>query len=352
MSKKAVTIILTLAVLFGFSSLAVAETKVTLLPGISKPGQQVSIDKDRMYLVEDVTIYIYSLEDFKLIKKFGKRGEGPREFMSSIQRGPSGLLTIDVAGENLLVKSLGKLSWYTKEGNYIKELKPQGATIYTAIQFEKNVVLQKLVIGNVLQQALTVVNEKLETIKELDRLVDAFQFGKGLMVLKNNPLQAVYDGKLFAAWKNDVVIKVYDQQLNELYTIKHDIKRVKVSADVKKKIVHFLKTSPQFKNIYNVIKPITFPELYPAIAGMSISGGKIYITTFKADDPKDDIQMSEILIFDLKGKLLETVMFPLKMSSPIIPYPFAVHSGKFYQIVENIDDEEWEVHITDLADVK
>ena len=42
------------------------------------------------------------------------------------------------------------------------------------------------------------------------------------------------------------------------------------------------------------------------------------------------------------------VIFPLKMKDPIMPYPFAIHEGTIYQVIEDAEEEEWKVHITKI----
>lgn len=46
---------------------------------VMKPGG-MKISKDYIYITQGTTIYIYSISDYKLKKKFGKSGEGPKEF--------------------------------------------------------------------------------------------------------------------------------------------------------------------------------------------------------------------------------------------------------------------------------
>jgi hypothetical protein len=345
MIKKAMIVISLMLVTFMLG----AKTRIAALPDLNKPEQQIGIDKDRMYVLEGTTIYIYSLKDFKLIKKFGKRGEGPREFMTSSVMGPMGALYIDVRDNKLLVKSMGKLSWFTKDGTFVKEMKSPFPIMMGALMFGKYVVIQKYEIAVVRHQVLAVLNEKLEAVKEMSRMEDGFQPGKGIMVLKRNPVHAVYEDKLFVAWEEEFEIKVLDSKLKELYTIKHQLEREKVTEDIKKKIIHFFKTSPQTKNFFEMFKPIRFPRYFPAILGMFATGGKLYVLTFKTlSEDEVDVQETEILIFDIKGKFLKKVVFPLKMMDPIMPYPFAIHEGTLYQLIEDADEEEWAVHITKI----
>ena len=42
----------------------------------------IHVDDSCIYIVEYPCIYLYSLKDFKLFKKFGKKGEGPGHLSS------------------------------------------------------------------------------------------------------------------------------------------------------------------------------------------------------------------------------------------------------------------------------
>jgi hypothetical protein len=53
--------------------------KIAQLVELSRP-QLMEVENDKLFVTEGVNIYIYSLKNFSLIKKFGKDGEGPREF--------------------------------------------------------------------------------------------------------------------------------------------------------------------------------------------------------------------------------------------------------------------------------
>jgi hypothetical protein len=345
MIKKVVMITL----LFSISMMATAKTKVVQLAELNKPEQRgVVIDQGRMYVVEGPSVLIYSMKDFKLIKKFGKRGEGPREFMTSAEMGPLGALFIDIRQDKMLVKSFGKLSWYTLDGAFIREGKPETPMMFSAYQFGKHILVQKFDMGNVRYYSLAALDQNLKVVKELMKVEDPFQFGKGIEVLKINPLQVVYKDKLFMAWENSLSIKVLDLEFKELYSIKHPLKRTKVPEGDKKKIIDYFKTSPMTKNAFEILKPIRFPEYYPAVADMSVSGGKLYVYTFSELSDKGDIRPSPIYIFDIKGIFLKKVVFPMKLMDPLFPYPTVVHEGKIYQIVENEDEEQWEVHIDEL----
>ena len=60
----------------------VLSAEEVILAEIFNPSS-IKVDDQKIYIVQDVNTFIYSVKDFKLINKFGKAGEGPREFIKS-----------------------------------------------------------------------------------------------------------------------------------------------------------------------------------------------------------------------------------------------------------------------------
>lgn len=326
-----------------------AGTKIFPLQGINKPGQLIYMDKDHLYAIEDASVFIYSVKDFKLVKKFGKKGQGPQEFATSAEMGAIGQLSMDVQTDRLMVRCVTKISWFTKDGKFITEQKLPPLLLLQLIPFGKNYIGQKYEAGNIRYNVLAAYNEKFEQLKEFSRHEDQFQLGKGLKVLKDNLAQVVYKDKLYMAWENELKIKVIDTNFKELLTITYPQKRTKVTAQDQKEIIELIKTSPETKQYFELLKPITFPDYYPAIMQMFVTGDKVYVMTFNTqEEPNKGVNKYETLVFDLKGKFVKTFMCPTKMQDPLRPYPMIIHEGKLYQLIENEDDESWEVHITDL----
>lgn len=332
---KKMTIIVLLTV---FTAILGAETKVVPLPDLLKPETLV-FDKTQMYITEGTSIYIYSLKDFKLIKKFGKKGGGPQEFMLHPQISP---LNINVSSEDIIANSLGKISWFTKDGKYKKELKLPNPLVLLIKPFGKNFIGLQITQGQKMWQRLNLYDEKMKEIKNITQKEHVFQMGKGLVILEFSPFTVIYENKIFLAWENELKVKVLDAQFNELYTIKHDIEKQKITEKLKKDILHLIETDPSMKDILDFIKPIRFTSHFPAIQNLVVTGNKIYVVTYKGDDEKND----ECLVMDLKGKILKRVFLPMKMSTAIQPYPYNIHEGSLYQVVDNEEEEEWELHIT------
>lgn len=340
MIKKTVVLIVVLMV----SVIAAAETSVIPLPDVNKP-EEVMLDKDQLYIREGASIYIYSRPDFKLVKKFGKKGEGPGEIKSSPQI-PIPLVT-DVQTNHIAIHNLGKITLFSKEGTFVKDVKFTNPIMLLVRPFGKGYVGAAFTgaAGGERIRALGIYDEKMNLVKEIEKVPDVFQMGKGTRVLTNNPIHIPYKDKVFVAWHDVFEIKVYDYSGKELYRVKHKIEKVKVTEDFKEKIETFFKTDPQYKNFYDFIKPIIIPEYYPDVLGLAVSGDIIYVTGANGDDEK---QFSEFYLFDIKGKFLKRVMVPLKMSTPVMPYPNTIFNGKLYQIIEDEEAEEWALHINEI----
>ena len=61
--------------------------KITTIPELMGP-QFLAVDDSRFYVSEGATVSIFDLKDFHLIKKFGKEGNGPKEFSTAGGRLP------------------------------------------------------------------------------------------------------------------------------------------------------------------------------------------------------------------------------------------------------------------------
>ena len=73
---------------------------------------------------------------------------------------------------------------------------------------------------------------------------------------------------------------------------------------------------------------------------MVINNEKLYVRTYKKSGEK-----TEFFILDSKGKLLEKVFIPIYERNRRNYYSYSICDGKVYQLIENEDTEEWELHI-------
>ncbi len=336
-----------LLLLVGIKVLA---AEVIAVPGLGKPDS-ITLFKDRLYITDQASISIYSLPDARLIKTFGRAGEGPAEFkVSSIDK--IGLRII-FHEENILVNSWSKLSIFTKDGTFIEEKK---VILTPHAQFFKP--LGKKYVGFTRESRDNVnyffVNFydpfTLKKEKEIRRMksyvtsnsIDIMRFA---LVFKNDtrrgPIFQVYNDRLFLEGE-DCRIFVYDRQGKELCSFSvHDYEKLEIPEDFKKEVMKYLEKRLPTAFI-RVKQNGKFPRYFP-LQSFQADDGKLYVQTFKREKEK-----SEFYIFDLEGKLLRKVMVPFRESELLRAYPFTIAEGKIYQLIENEDTEEWELHINKI----
>ncbi|MCP5103098.1 MAG: hypothetical protein GY950_06960 [bacterium] len=324
--------------------------KLIPMPGLEKPNS-ITLDDRHLYITDQATIAVYSLGDFKLIRKFGKAGEGPGEF---ILRPYDRLgLRIFLKEDTILVNSAAKVSLFKKDGTFIDEKR-----VNSVIQYFKP--LGSKIVG---YEKTTVVNESMDFIvniydpatfkkeKEIHRKPYYVQAKKPFdptffaMAMKDGARRSTnyhpYGNKLFVGGGNDDIL-VFDTTGQKLYTIHCDHEKIKIPETFKKGVIAYLKKRlpTAFVNIKNRME---FPDYFP-IRSFSVSDDKIYVQGFENADGYNGFY-----VLDIKGKFLRKIMIPFEESELLCAYPYTIGKGKFYQLNENPDTEEWELRITDLG---
>jgi hypothetical protein len=321
-------------------AILVLGARVVPLPGLLKP-YQVKVDESKIYIVEGATICIYSLKDFSFLKKFGKKGEGPQEFIIP----PPGGVEIVVQPDFLLVSSLGKLSYLTKEGQFKKEIK------VTAFMQSGFFPIGKSFVGigmkqeeNIIYNTINIFDTDLKKGNEVIRFKSPLQPGKvDFVTASRRPLLSTFESKIFYG-REEGEIYVFDATGKKISTISHKYEKVKLSDEHKKRYIDFFKTDPRFKQGWERFRDrVQFPGYFPVIRDLTVSDGKIYVLTYKEKEKKREFYLSGI-----DGKQLKKIMLPLPEMNPLELYPYTIRNNTLYQIIENDDSEEWELHITKI----
>lgn len=314
--------------------------KVVPLPDLLN-AEAIALDDGQMYIVDGSTVHIYRLKDAALVKSFGKKGEGPQEFMVNPQSGRP--LFIDVQGDAITITSMGKVSFFNKSGEFIKEMNIRSSGSADNVQpLGKGFVGQSITPGNTdKKRGIILYDGQMVPVKTLLEVEHHFQLGKGLKVFREPGVFITRDGKLYVTWDAEFRIRVMDAGGEGRTLIERPYKRLKVREAEKEEVIAYLKKHPFFKNFFELLKPIRFPEYFPAISEMRIADNKIYLLTYKEDKGK-----TECFIYTLEGKLLGQAYLPLQRMSPLFYYPFDIKDGVVYQVVEDEEAEAWSLHVS------
>lgn len=316
-------------------------TKTATLSEVIKPDM-MQVREGKLYVLERTSIFIYSLKDFRLIKKFGREGEGPREFRARPYGPP---MTISFNGNQLVVNSDIKLSYFSLEGDYIKEEKaPPGAVFFSfkngylgigsALGDDNDRYVCFRLFGPDFQNPIMLYQTEIS----LNR---GRQFRVPMNALNYFP---IYDDKIFIVnGKKGFVIDCFDFKGKKLYSIeKKNVERVKVTEKYKESTLAWFENHPLYKQIFPLIKDdIRFKEYFPVIKTIVIDKNRLYVVTHQKRG-----ELWQCIVLDLKGKELKRTAVPLQDIEPFTYYPYlcTVEKGNYYALIENQEDETWELH--------
>lgn len=307
--------------------------KVADLPEVMKMSS-IHVSGDRIFLCEDKTIHIYSLNDFKHIKQFGKEGEGPGEFNFRVN--------LEVFPGKLVVTTFKKMIIFSHDGTVIKEYKisPEILRMYpvksnfVGSSFEKKV------------QKINIYDKNIKILKTIYEgsigSVSYFESGKknDIIMVKDYVASHVYKDKIYIFdTERGFFVSVLNSSGKILYEINKEYKSLKVTEEYKNMRMRIEQAEPNWekkKKMFNYL----FPEYFPAFRIVRISEDKIYFITYKNINKR-----YETIVTDLKGNVLRKIFIP------VVPYDrllFSINKDKFYYLIEDEDEEMWELHVEDL----
>jgi len=316
--------------------------KVTTFSELMYP-RTIDIDSEKIYITDDYSIFIYSLKDFKLIKKFGRRGEGPGEFKINPK--------IKILSDSIWIKSgREKISIYSKEGKLIKDIRVP-IKFFLFFPVKNNFVgmqSMRFYQGGGSIFTIKIFDPEYGIKKEIYEFSEYSGKKGGKMnygVFKTLILWKTYKDKIYVGdMEKGFYMTVFDHNGKKLYEIKKKYKKIPVTKEIKKEWMNQFDGSRAsiIKDRFNFV----FPEYFPAYKGFTIANDNIYFFTYKKKNNKN-----EIVIMDLKGNNQRSVYIDIagvRYVPGIGLKKGTIHNHKFYQLKENIDNELWELHTENI----
>lgn len=342
-------------------------SSVVFAGGISRSGTlaelknpyMLAVEGDRCYVIEGATVFVYSLKDFRLLRKFGKAGDGKGEIRVPME----GANTIRLASRGVLVESHRKLLLFSREGKLLKEnYKSPYRTQYTPVG--KNFAAKKYIFdreNNIQYMAVTLFDAQFKEIKELHREKWFQQYTR-----TGFQIQLFSDYLNFEVYKDRIYIErsprgfridVYDADGNKLYHIKRSHARLIVTDADKEEALKALRKDRKAELMIKMLgswekvkekMAVVFPVYKPPIRNFQLNNGKIYVRTFKEQNNSD-----QYIIMDLKGKAPRTVFLPIpprpgveeKMYDARFHY---ISDNTYYYLKENKELGVWQLRIVEI----
>jgi len=331
---------LALIICLCFLGMILPAKKVTVLSELLNPDS-MTIDDSNIYITQEGEVFIYDSKTFELKKKFGKKGQGPKEIPPfPFPLGGIPLMKINPLPDKLFIGAMGKILYFTKKGEFIKEFKYpiQKIRNYANLfPLGSDMVCQWTVReNNEFFITASIVDQTFQLKKELKRKKVALHGGK-MDLFTGNMIFEAYKGRIFVTGE-DFSIDVFDQSGKLLKQIKHKHEPIKFNDDMRKQFDETLKF--MFKSFYDQFKiMLYYPDYLPIIFQMQFSDPYFYVFTWNHQGEKRDL-----FIFKLDGTFVKKTTIPLKMVRFIIPYPFDIKDKNLFQLVDNEDTEDWELH--------
>jgi hypothetical protein len=308
------------------------------------------VDRHQVFITEDINVYIYSAKDYSLQKKFGKEGEGPQEFKRHLNPMRE-YIRIFVQPKEILVNSIGKISYFTRKGDFIREMR-------VMLSVGGYIPVGNHLVGFGMDQkdktryiTLNLYSPQCVKEKEFFRVKAPLQEGKNIDPVKMSVGMLVVtirveDNKMFYRG-DDQKIYAFDENGKQIYSITPEYEKVKFTKEWENRYINFSKNDYRYKYVYQQDKHrIKFPEYFPLIRDLQVANKKIYIITFKSINDK-----KECYIYDsAEGKFIKKAFIPLAEKNVQELDPYTIKNGKVYQLVENME-EEWELHVIDINPV-
>ena len=333
---------------------------IMLLTGLAYPGNRqtfidilkpetIQVYDDEIFIIEGASIYIYSLEDFQLKKKFGKEGEGPREFKLSALGLTGHLICLSVLPDSIVVSSENRISYFSREAKFLWEKRIPPPMVVDFAPLAKGYIGRSYKTdGNTPFFSVDLYNSEGKNIKEVCKH-EIPHYKEGNTVLwkleSKMPEFKTYKDFIFVAGTEEFVIDVYDANGKKLREIKRQYQKRKINRQDRDEIIKIWKQDfPPIRRQWEVFKKmIKIQEAFPAFRTFDIFDDKIYVQTCKVENGR-----TEFFIFGVDGTFIKQTPLALAYRNLLNHFPYTIAKDKLYQLVENEETENWELVITQI----
>jgi hypothetical protein len=344
--QKTMMILSLLLLLIVFPGFAV---KLAVLPELNLPSY-IDIRDDEVYVLDEPVVKVYSLKDCRLLRQFGKKGNGPGELMPNDEIP----MQMQLVNGQVFLNSQTKFIHYSYAGEVLKE-KATHFMCMQIIPLRTNYCISRVNFNQKIEIFFHIMLydrdlNPLKTIYTSSPTSTIRSHGKAIIPSNFTYMKLAPSGKrlyVFSGRQEDFRVLVFDLDGNPLKPIKMDYQCPKWTDAFKQEFIDWFKTFPRFRAMggnEDLIKQyIEFPVYLPAIRDILPGENLLYVQTYKkkAND-------AEFFVFDENAQLIKQVFLPdesrykVKMNPDVT---FTIKNNRYYYLVENPDNGDWELHM-------
>ena len=331
-------------------------TKVVPLSEVMKP-RFISVGHERIYVLEtEMSLSVFSTDDFRFLKKFSRKGQGPGEMHGFLP-------LLSVSEDGVVINDLNKIMFFSPDGEFKNQLKilinfhyaPNHPFLPVDGRFV-GFLAERIEPGKHIRRG-QILDSEFKLIKPFyDPVPSTFpppgpppppESGKkmDIEVFVDQTFSAVENGRILVAdSRKGFHVSVFDKNGDLLYEIHKNLPQLKVTKEYKETYIE-----GRDPRIYN----FKFRENFPAFFGFKIDDGNIYMVTYKEKDAKN-----EIIFMNYKGDIIRrSFIFPPQslMYSPFssrlyINNCYDIYKNRIYYLHYNDKDDIFELHVVEIME--
>ena len=318
-----------------FLAKPVAGELVAKMPQVMDPFF-LTMANGRIYIVENSSTanrYTIGSKEVAFVRTFGREGQGPGEF--------GFMYRIRVREDHLDVSGNHKLACFSLDGEYIDEVKVPISMFKGGIyQIGENYLAGDFQYSaKESTRTIRLYDKDFKLIREIGSHKDAMGLEKLNLVTDIFSSRVIGDQIFIIASGEKSIVTIYNRDGIQQKEIRLPLEPIKITAILKEAIIKPLKEDPEMKAIWNMVeKRIYFPDKTPGLDYFDVVDGKFIARTYKYRE-----NSVEFVVSDQQGRELQRMFLPNtgRLSNGIL---FCFYQGHFYYLLENIEEETWELH--------
>jgi hypothetical protein len=327
--------------------------RIIALPEVEDPFQ-ICVESGKVYIADKRDIVVYDFKDGRFLKRIGKIGQGPGEFLM-------GPLRMAFFPNQLIVRDFKRIKIFSPDGIFRGQIEePPDMGSYPFLPVGRNFVgfpMERNTDGSYSVPSGCIYGPNLKVKKRFfgglsplpaappapgspssGRKTDTF-------LIREYQDYIVYKDRIYVAdSRKGLLISVFDESGDSLYEIRHAIDKIKVPPSFVDDWVKEWKASKYWDSSLSHLNPIASAS-FPVFINFKIDGDRIYVITAAR---KSDLY--EVIVMDLTGRILERgFRFPLDPMSyyqflPTFGLKYDVKGGRFVWFAYNDAKEMYELH--------